>query len=535
MRNSSAVALRLFVAVTCGLLLLSGCQNTSWRRTSNDRAKTAKVQPRPAAAKTNQANVAKSSAISSADMKGLIWNDMALPTGDVSSSAVQLRTGRPAEVMVGVPFEYLLEVKNLSSNTLEDVTVVEALGTNFKFESANVRPTGGSGSTLSWTFDELAAGESRLVRVVGSAASESDITSCTTVSYDTNICDTVAVVKPSIKLQKFAPQTISRCEPIALRYVLTNTGSGTAYNLKVNEQLPDGLSLADSSRKVVSFQVPELGAGESKELFANVEASRTGTYRGWAKAMGQGDLAADSGETITVVNEPVLEVSCTGPETSFLGRDFAHFVTVTNKGDGMATDTVVEMRLPSGVEVVDASGGGAASGGKVQWDVGGLRPGDTREYKVTMRASGEATVRTTAFANAECAERVSCQSETRCVGIPAILLEVVDINDPVLVGDNETYEIRVTNQGTAPGTNIRITCELEDGMGYVNADGVTAAAPRGRQIVFSQLASLAPEAKASWRVVVKAERKGSVRFRVQMVSDQIDRPVDETEATNFYQ
>lgn len=538
MRNPSAFATRSLVAVALALLVLSGCQNTRTSRTSTGRwasTENSTAQTEKATARTNEAGTARSSAqVNTADMAGLIWHDMALPTGDVSTSAVQLRTGRPGEVMVGVPFEYLLEVKNLSNNTLEDVTVSEALGTNFKFENANIRPTGGDGSTLTWTFDSIAAGETRVVRVMGSAASESDITSCTTVSYDTNICDTVAVVQPSIAVEKYAPQQVLRCDPIQLRYVVTNTGSGTAYDVKVNEQLPAGMTL-ENGRNVVSLTVAELAAGASEELFVDAKVSSNGTFRGAAMASAQGNLSASSSETNTLVQQPVLEIACSGPETTFLGRNFTHNVTVSNTGDGTSADSMIKMSLPSGVKFVDASGGGSHSGGVVTWDAGDLRPGDSRDYRVTMSGTEQTTARTTATAEGICAERVSCQSQTNLVGIPAILLEVVDINDPVIVGEEETYEIRVTNQGTAPGTNIRIVCELEDGMGYVTAGGVTSAKTYGRQITFDPLASLAPNAEASWTVQVKAERKGSVRFRVQMTSDQIDRPVDETEATNFYQ
>ena len=54
-------------------------------------------------------------------------------------------------------------------------------------------------------------------------------------------------------------------------------------------------------------------------------------------------------------------------------------------------------------------------------------------------------------------------------------------------------------------------------------------------MVFQPLATLAPKAKATWRVKVKSVGGGDVRFRVSMTSDQLGRPVEETEATNFYQ
>ena len=120
------------------------------------------------------------------------------------------------------------------------------------------------------------------------------------------------------------------------------------------------------------------------------------------------------------------------------------------------------------------------------------------------------------------------------LGIAAILLEVIDVTDPIEIGDNETYEIAVTNQGSDYSTNIRITCTLEDTMQYVSSSGPTKGTLDAKTVTFDPLASLAPKAKTTWKVVVKALSAGDVRFKVEMIEDCLKRPVEETEATNFY-
>ena len=105
------------------------------------------------------------------------------------------------------------------------------------------------------------------------------------------------------------------------------------------------------------------------------------------------------------------------------------------------------------------------------------------------------------------------------------------------VGAEVIYMIRVTNQGSLAGTGIKIVVNLEDSMQYVSASGSTVGTPgaNGRTISFAPVASLAPKARAVWRMRVKAVKAGDVRFAVEMNSDQIGRPVHETETTNFYQ
>ncbi len=120
------------------------------------------------------------------------------------------------------------------------------------------------------------------------------------------------------------------------------------------------------------------------------------------------------------------------------------------------------------------------------------------------------------------------------VGIPAVLLEVIDLHDPIEVGAQETYVITVTNQGSARDTNIKIVVELEESQDYVSSSGATAGKAAGRVITFDPLPSLAPKAKATWNVVVKAIKAGDVRFRVKLSCDQFTRPIEESEATYFY-
>jgi hypothetical protein len=54
-------------------------------------------------------------------------------------------------------------------------------------------------------------------------------------------------------------------------------------------------------------------------------------------------------------------------------------------------------------------------------------------------------------------------------------------------------------------------------------------------VKFFPLSSLAPKAKAAWRVVVRAVRPGDVRFKVVLNVDQLTRPVEETESTHLYE
>ena len=277
----------------------------------------------------------------------------------------------------------------------------------------------------------------------------------------------------------------------------------------------------------------DLAPGQSKTLTSVLRASRTGSFDNTASASAAGGVEVDASDSVKVT-APSLNVSCEAPENRFEGRPIEVCYTVTNSGDAVANGSALTVDVPVGAEFVSANNGGTLVGTQVQWNLGSLAPEGSEVVCATFRATTAGTVTMTGMATADCADSVSTVCSTEVKGIPAILLEVIDIDDPIEVGGTEEYQITVTNQGSAVGHNIRITCELEDSQEYVSAGGATPGSASGSTITLQPLPTLAPKAKASWSVRVRAVKAGDVRFKVTMLSDEISRDVQETEATNQY-
>ncbi|MBN2447307.1 MAG: DUF11 domain-containing protein, partial [Phycisphaerae bacterium] len=216
------------------------------------------------------------------------------------------------------------------------------------------------------------------------------------------------------------------------------------------------------------------------------------------------------------------------------GRPATFDLTVRNTGDTPATNTMLTDTLPAGTSFVSASAGGQFSGGRVSWALGTLGVGESRSVSLTVGTNQIGSLLNTASVRAYCAE-ADAQAVLEVRGIPAILLEVIDLADPIELGANETYEITVLNQGSAPDTNIVVACVLPPEQEYVSATGPTQASTDGKAVTFSPLPSLAPKATAKYRVVVKGTQVGDVRFRLSLTSDQLESPVSETESTHIYE
>ena len=262
---------------------------------------------------------------------------------------------------------------------------------------------------------------------------------------------------------------------------------------------------------------------------------RVGPYTSKAVAQSTTEQRAESFETTTVVSLPVLSISKTGPEKLYIGRPVTYEITVTNTSDVPARDAVVEDTIPEGMTSVKATAGAKLSASKLVWELGTLAPKASETLRISYVPTKPGALVNDATASAYCAEPVTASVRTFVTGIPAIMLEVVDVEDPVRIGNRATYMITVTNQGSATSTNIRVECILEDNVQYVSSAGATAGHLEGDRVRFLPLGSLAPQDKAVWRVVVAAVKPGDVRFKVIMRSDELTRTVEESEATHLYE
>jgi hypothetical protein len=72
-------------------------------------------------------------------------------------------------------------------------------------------------------------------------------------------------------------------------------------------------------------------------------------------------------------------------------------------------------------------------------------------------------------------------------------------------------------------------------MQFVSGAGATPVTAAGQVVTMTSLASLAPGAKAEWRIVVKAKSAQDARSRWEMTSDQFRTPIIETESSNLYE
>jgi len=459
------------------------------------------------------------------------------PMGEVFGNVVRLEKMAPKEIRSGEAFDYRIKVTNLTDRALRNVLVTEQIPENMRIESSMPEVGKVEAGKVHWMLGELEAETSRMISITAIAEGEDTVTSCAEVFYESPICAKMNIVEPQLELTKYAPDESLVCDRIPVRYVVTNTGSGFACDIAIEDELAEGL-LGSEGQSRLEFAIAELAPGQSQEFNAMLDVSKTGQYASKGTATSRIGGKVESNMPTTFVREPVLSINETCPSKQFIGRMLTYEITVSNRGDGIARDAIVEATVPENVRFNSATEGGKfshASPGKVVWKLGSIEPDSSKKVSMTLSAEAAGTVNTEAMAKAYCAATVTDTCQTELSGIPAVLLEVIDIADPIEIGEDETYIITVTNQGSAAATNVQVNCVLEATMDYVSSIGPTEVSLVDRKITFAPLSSLAPKAQAKWQVKIRAIGAGDNRFKVMMSTDQLDRMVEETEATRFYE
>jgi uncharacterized repeat protein (TIGR01451 family) len=492
---------------------------------------------------------------------GTVRQTLAYPTGDRRTSAILLEAQAPEEVRVGQPYTYVLRVTNLTDTPLHDVRVRDLSRSRDTADTMDdsARPAGAQApaaetkpadskpaaetkpadskpaadakaaatparGAAAWNVGTLAPREAKTHEFTATADEVGNLSNCLSVAYTPTLCMSVRVVKPELKITKNAPERALLCEEITYRYTVTNTGTGTARGVKVEETLPEGLVTAEGERRNISIDVGDLPAGQSREVSARLRATRTGEYAGRAVARAATDLEARSPDTTTAVREPVLAVQVEAPQARYVGEMVDYKLTVKNAGDADARNVVVRLDAPGAAERL------------TDRDVGVIEAGKSKTITVSTRAGRQAgNLQLTATASATCAKQASNSASVAIRTAPALQLECVDGIDPIRVGGTTTYTITVKNEGTGPDSNVLIRATLPQEMQYVAAQKNAAADIKvdGQHLTFGPVKTLAAGATATWTIEAKALQPGDVRFGLELTSDSLTKPAVETEPTRI--
>jgi uncharacterized repeat protein (TIGR01451 family) len=341
-------------------------------------------------------------------------------------------------------------------------------------------------------------------------------------------------------------------EDAVFQIKVTNSGTGPAQNMVLRAEMTEGLFFPHGPKLGPKLEttLATLPAGETKTLTLPLNAVKAGLQACQFTVTADGSPETSAKAQVNVV-EPQLQITQTGPAKCLVRAEPTYEITLSNPGTAATDPITVHAVLPDGFDYVQASDSGAFSptNRAVSWKLPGLPAGGTKAVAVKLRAAaaGDVVLRAIAVAapeqnvapagGAKPAGRIlEAKGETaiRAEGVAAVRFEVKDLDDPVEVGKEAVYEIRVTNQGTGACTNVQLMAALSEGTTFSGASGPTNVKAQGQTLVFDAIATLPVKGETVYTVRVKGNVAGDQRFRVQLTCDQVRTPVVKEESTSFY-
>ena len=441
---------------------------------------------------------------------------------------VQLHKVVPTDVVVGVP--YVSEFHLTALDDASNIIVTDTLPAGVTFDSAtpDARLEGGN---VVWTIPHLMKGESVTLSGVYRANKDGDLHNCVALSSLPFGCLVSTAGSPALEITKSGPARAVLGEEITYDVTVINSGTSTVQNAVMSDPVPNGLSHA-SGKNMLTFELGEIDPEMSKTVPVTFKTLRTGIVTNIASATAD-NVGVVQASASTEIIEYLLNVVKTGPETAFVGKTADYKVLITNPGSEDLKNIVVVDRVPGDLTIVSSSGG-SVSGREVRWDVPSLNAGETKTFTVTLQAHRAGTFCNSVDVSTSEGMFKSAEACTDWKGYPALLIEVVDTEDPLLVGGTTTYRIRVLNQGTAADENLHLVGSFSSNMKPLSASGATEGTVSGQSVSFQPYSVLKAKEEVQYFIQAQAVSVGDARFKIEMRSDVLTSPVTEEESTQVY-
>ncbi len=284
------------------------------------------------------------------------------------------------------------------------------------------------------------------------------------------------VQSPLITIQKLAPEEIQVGKRCSFAIRVQNTGQRTAQNVQIHDEVPFGTELigtaprATVSGSQVVWDIGALSVGEER----TVELELIPTE--------EGDLGSVA--TVTFATQASAKARCTRPELALrlsskaqvhAGQQQLVQVEVSNPGTGDATDVMLLETVPSGVS--------HEAGPTVEFEIGTLRPGESRRLELVLTAeqSGKINNVMTARADANLQVQADCEFEV----IAPELRITIDGPKKRYLERPATYQVTIDNPGTASAKEVQLTTKLPKGLQFVSANNMGEYDPGAHSVHWS--------------------------------------------------
>lgn len=455
------------------------------------------------------------------------------PQHVVGGGLVSVDKRVPAEAAIGETYCYTIVI--VANDNVGNVVVTDEIPEGASYVSSEP-PATVEGKIMTWKFKSMKRGERKTIRVCLKAEKEGELIGCVTVKADPMDCATTLVGKADVYIQKDGPAHVTLNSNATYTITVTNRGNITVRNVVVTENVPDGLSHASGKTSLV-YNIGDLEPKRGTNIVVTFKATKTGTVRNTATMVN--DTIKDpttnepkkfSDDAVTQISQAGVRITKTGDKTAFINKKARYKITVSNTGNTEFTNLTLTDNAPVGNSIVSTSGAQVTANTAV-WRIPSLKPGEEKSYEITLTSKMKGEYCNTATLTGGNNVREEARACTMWEGVSALLLEVSDEPDPILVDDTVAYTIRVTNQGTADVLNVGVTANLNKLLQPIASANATID---GQNVKFPTIPRLGSKQTQTYILKAKGVTPGDGRVKVSLSSEIFQVPVVEEESTRIY-
>ena len=445
--------------------------------------------------------------------------------------SVIIQKRAPAEVKVGKPAAFIINVRNVGSVEALDVEVHDRIPAGMRLADASPAPQI-RGNLLMWQIGSMPAGDERTITLQLIPEQEGELGSVARVSFEAAASVRTIATKPVLKIEQQAPKQVLIGQQLEIALTFANTGSGKATNVEIWEDVPTGLSHPEGPQLKQSIGTLMPGEVRTDSLFLKAETA--GTIQNTVRLVGDDGLTTE--ETIDIeVIAPQLQVSLQGPSRRFLERQAKYELNVANAGTAAATNVEISVQLSRGFTFVSTDFEGQYDPNRhaVFWSLAQLPAGASGVVPLTLLPveTGEQVIKINA--NADLSALAQTERKMTVEGFADLSFSITNPKGPIEIGAETTYDIIVQNSGSKPDTNIRVQMQLPAGLELLSVDGDAGTDGKGL-VAFQPKAQLAPGQQFSYRVRARGTAAGTHIVKAVVVSDQSTVPVTKEDTTRVY-
>jgi uncharacterized repeat protein (TIGR01451 family) len=314
---------------------------------------------------------------------------------------------------------------------------------------------------------------------------------------------------PSVTLKKIAPPEIQVGKPATFEIQVQNVGRIPAHQVIVKEDIPRGVRLMDTAPPAETrgssllWELGTLQPGDSRQIKIQYLPMAEGDIGSVAVAAFQAQASVR-----TVCTRPLLTVEQAAPEKVLIGETFTVRIRLSNPGTGVATKVVLEEDVPEGFL--------HPSGQALEYEVGSLRPGETRDLDLTLQAAKAGVWDNTLVVRGEGNLAVE---KTTPVEIVAPQLDLAMAGPTRRYLERQaTYAVSIANPGTATAQDVKIVGRLPKGMKFVAANNEGQYDPKQHAVVWA-LAELPPGQRGEVQLTALPVETGEQKIVVEGKGD----------------